>query len=341
MKCKRVVLAIFLLLAATGALVYTYVWPSPIPGLVSHLHSTSAVERVRVAWKLRSLGERAAPAIPSLISLLKDNHKVWYHEVDPDPTRSLDLQVTPGSAAGEALVCIGAPAVAPLLSAFRKGPAEARRQAALALARTGDPRAVMELASAIRSGDTVTRTMAAAAFAQSGCLRTGALAKQRLTALLQGIKDTDVRVRMTTVYAMGSVYSSTSQGSYEPTVLEPVRRRLLTDSSAKVRRAAALALPAICGTGRTSQTERDLLHTLQDRSAEVRNEAISGLGLMRASYNPIEPLIDKLSDPSKMVRKRAAWALCQFTHEDFGQDPAKWKSWWRAHGSSLIHRKPE
>src|SRR5260370_16042703 len=80
--------------------------------------------------------------------------------------------------------------------------------------------------------------------------------------------------------------------------------RLLTDSEARVRRRAALAI------GRVGLREgvQPLVATLADKDPEVRQMAAFALGLI-GEQTARDPLVTALGDPSRLVQGSAAEAL--------------------------------
>jgi len=71
-----------------------------------------------------------------------------------------------------------------------------------------------------------------------------------------------------------------------------------------------------------------LVQALQDRSAEVREQAARVLGTLGAQASAAVPaLIEVLDDSSRPVRISAAGALHNITGQNFGQDQASWRKW--------------
>lgn len=71
-----------------------------------------------------------------------------------------------------------------------------------------------------------------------------------------------------------------------------------------------------------------LIVALKDGHPMVRYAAATSLMLMK-NRHAVDPLIDALTDKYSFVRERAQLALKVITGEDFGQDPEKWKTWWK------------
>jgi hypothetical protein len=74
------------------------------------------------------------------------------------------------------------------------------------------------------------------------------------------------------------------------------------------------------------QAEKALIDALSDADSEVRSTAAASL--YRRGINSIPGLIGVLEHGDLLARREALWALKELTHENIGQDAAKWKEWW-------------
>lgn len=209
---------------------------------------------------------------------------------------------------------IGTPAVVvPLLTALEAVQAKLRSQAALALSKTGDPRAIQALNNLlVHDDDTMVRRDAVEALKR---LRD----PSSLDAFVRALSDRDYVVRQKAAEAIKALgwepdQSETaarywaSQGRWERCVPigEPavvvLLDYLLTATSSEQRlirnaleRIGAVAVP-------------HLLHALQAPQKALRVEA-AGLLARIAGQEALEPLLQALQDPERSVREAAATAL--------------------------------
>lgn len=167
-----------------------------------------------------------------------------------------------GSDAVETLVRIGSPAVGPLINALRANDANTKRNAVKALARIGDPRAVVPLVgvlgNALRNDDADTRNLLVHGFESFG--RPGVLG------LIQAMKnDPDP-------YARAGVASALVDLK-EPEIIDALFAAL-DDSTPLVRKNAAWTL----GNKGEVRAVRRLVAALEDPDVEVRKYAARALG---------------------------------------------------------------
>jgi hypothetical protein len=78
---------------------------------------------------------------------------------------------------------------------------------------------------------------------------------------------------------------------------------------------------------RTARVNR-LTANLKHPNPRVRQRAARVLGSIN-DPRAVEPLIAAVQDQDPSVRQEAAAALATITGKDFGQDHAKWQSWWQ------------
>ena len=76
------------------------------------------------------------------------------------------------------------------------------------------------------------------------------------------------------------------------------------------------------------EAEKKLVTALSDEDGEIRSTAAAAL--YRRGINGIPALIGVLESENPHARREACWALKELTHENMGQDAAKWKQWWAA-----------
>ncbi|MDK1032825.1 MAG: HEAT repeat domain-containing protein, partial [Planctomycetia bacterium] len=227
--------------------------------------------------RLGEMGQRAAPAIPSLIEILGDGRTAYI-------TIAKTKQVAyVGKTATRALVEIGSPAVGPLCEALKDKSKEVRSAAAIALGDIGDARAAEPLA-ALLADEHPPRKHAMDALAKLGKGATGAL----LTAL----KDWKRRD-----YA-GIVMAKIK----DPAAVEPLLQAL-TDNDAQARRAGAVGLGA---TG-DRRAVAPLAKLLEDADPHVRADAADAL--RRFQDVPLEVWERALRDDNPQVRMFAIIGL--------------------------------
>ena len=174
-----------------------------------------------------------------------------------------------------------------LLAALRDGEADVRYQAAVALERIGDPRAVDGLLAALHDGEADVCSRAAWALGEIGDPRA-------VDGLLAALRDGDADVRSSAAWALGQIG--------DPRAVDGLLAAL-QDGEAHVRSWAAWALgeigkPAVDG----------LLAALQDEHADVRSRAAEALGQI-GDPRAVDGLLAALQDGDARVRSRAAMAL--------------------------------
>jgi HEAT repeat protein len=104
---------------------------------------------------------------------------------------------------------------------------------------------------------------------------------------------------------LARTYAANALGEFlEGAGIAPVSRALLSDASPKVRLAAANALIRLNNQGPNSE----LSSALSDDDVEVRLAALNGVTHINVFSN-VDRVVGLISDPSPLVRRRAAQAL--------------------------------
>lgn len=273
---------------------------------IEALSSRETQKRIQAAEKLGEMGPRAAPAIPSLIGMLR----YWGLEsiqIGDQQIASFNLSA---EAAASALGQIGKPAISPLRTVLIGPRDDSDRPlwAARALARMNDPAAIQLLLSVAKQPASPARADIAAALGDSEH-------PQALEALLLLIKDQDPKVRKGAAQGLGE---KKAVRSVDALVLA------LRDTDPEVRGAAASGLLHASD----PRTFSALVSALKDTNSLVRNLSAQALGSLKDS-RAIEPLVELVaSDADNLVKFQAGRALEGITGQKFGEDGAKWKKWW-------------
>jgi HEAT repeat protein len=256
------------------------------------------------------LGEIKDPhAIESLIAALAydDSHDI----------NSLGRYVR--EKAAWSLVSIGTPAVQSLLVAIKDSNANVRANAAWALGRIKDPRAVDDLITTLIDADPSIEKNAAGALVSIGTpaiepliatlkdtnetLRGNAadvlasIGAPAVAPLIAALKDADFNVRTYSALALGEIK--------DPRAVEPLVAAL-KDTQADVRTNAAWALGEI----KDPRAIEPLSAALKNEDHRVREDAAYGLGQIK-DPRAIEPLIAAFKDTGSQVRINVAWALAE------------------------------
>ena len=256
------------------------------------LSSADPTERASAACSLRSIGKRAAPAIPALIKMLADDtpvsrincegHESW-RRGDGNPDED-----SPGKQAALALAAIGDEAIDPLINHLRDSDWRARKNSAFALGLIKNPHTVEPLIDSLRESAWQVRQQAAWGL--------GLKQDPRVVEPLMGaLKDGDWQVREQAAWALGL---QGDERSVEPLTVA------LSDSGEKVRAQAAWAL----GLKGDRRAVEPLVAALRDQNAHVRSQAAWALGL-KGDKRAVEGLMAALKDLDAHVRSQAAWAL--------------------------------
>lgn len=191
---------------------------------------------------------------------------------------------------------------------------EGRLIAASALGFSGDRAAVAPLIGAVCDENTDVRTNALYAIGLLGSRDTP------MEPLLAALADRHAEVRAAAAFAIaGTVGPGDDRGSYDALV------QALKDEEWKVQNHAVRALGVI---QRADTVPLLLAGPLRHKSYLVRLNTAAVLAIYKAPSS-IEPLIDTLTDQDPRVQKMAAFTLEKITGESYGNDRAKWLSWWR------------
>ena len=200
------------------------------------LSSNDAARRARAACALGEAGAEAAPAIPYLVALMSDGTPLApsalcknaepFEDEPWQPDFEQVYEPSPGEAATQALVALGAPASEPLLGALKDPHWRTRKNAAWALGHRGDARATPLLAEALSDSAWQVRAEAAYALSQRGGDRV-------LERLIAALKDEAWQVRAMAALALGQ--------KGDARVLKPLRAAT-RDLNARVRNVARTAL---------------------------------------------------------------------------------------------------
>jgi HEAT repeat protein len=240
-----------------------------------------ASPRVRAA-AVRALGDfgiEAAEAIPVLVRILAvggddggnwDGGN-WGHSLRRD--------------AEEALVCVGAPAVAPLLPFLGTADPNLGRAVVAILSRIGEP-ALLPVLAALSEPDPAIRAAAAAVLGNLGSPRA-------VPALAELVSDPDDRIRT----AAGNALSRLGEKA------ATVALKALSDPDPGRRRWAVGALAALPGeTGLEG-----ILGALDDKETAVREEAVRALG--RKGTLGLPALLRLLEAPDERTKDLAVHAM--------------------------------
>ncbi len=221
-----------------------------------------------------------------------------------------DGQVRASAAGGLVERTCGAQAVGPLMEALKDDFPDARRNAALALGRTGDVRAVDALIAALIDDDSHVRSYAAGALGQLGDVRA-------VDALIAALKDDDSHVRS---YAAGALEQLGDVRATE------ALRRATWDDQEIVRTSAVRALkkvsklehdqsPPSRSEVKEMEARKDLAGLIQAlRWDRVKTAAISALGRL-GDPHAIDALVRVLQQKQQSESREAIDALGQIGDE--------------------------
>lgn len=302
-----------LLMALPGATAYaqTTVPKEKIPAGVS-AEVRAEIERlylktddvVQAAGKLGSMGERAAPAIPFLIGLLKGGSSLEC--VTEGNQRFCGFGLEKGAAAA-ALAGIGAPALAPLLAQAKAADEEAAGGAIMALARMKNPTATASLMRSAKDPKYPHRRLVARELGRSE-------SPEATKVVLDLAKDADPAVRAS---AMRGLADTKDTRAADALIVG------LEDSDASVRSSAGFALREL----KEPRAFEALIKALGDSDDTVRNSACQALGELKDS-RAVEALVGVVTaDKNKLVRFQAGRALGAITGQSFGEDGQRWQAW--------------
>jgi HEAT repeat protein len=256
------------------------------------LSSADPLERASAACSLRSLGPRAAAAIPALIKMLADDTPIGRLDCNSEGSwKRGDRFVednSPGKQAALTLAAIGDEAIDPLINHLRDADWRARKNSAFALGLIKNPHTVEPLIDSLNDKNWQVRQQAAWGLGLKKDPRV-------VEPLIAALRDGDWQVREQASWALGL------QGDNR--AVEPLTLAL-SDPGDKVRAQAAWAL-GLKGDGRAVEP---LAAALKDQNAHVRSQAAWALGL-KGDKRAVDSLMTALKDGDAHVRSQAAWAL--------------------------------
>jgi HEAT repeat protein len=287
--------------------------PAEVREQIESLSSEDPIKRASAACALGRMGERAAPAIPALISLLGDGAPIPakngcgvqepFEDEPWEPQYEQVKEPSPGEAATHALMAIGEKALGPLKDVLLRGEHwRARKNAAWALAHRGDGEAIEKLVAALK--DTAWQVRAQAAYA---LFQRGGDSRQVVEALTAAVNDEAWQVREQAVFALGH------KGSSEADVVNPLIAALKHED-AKVRASAAGSLWHCAD----SSAFEPLMEALKDEDPNVRKNAASTLG-NRAGDREVQLLIAARNDSDSRVREGVRQSLEIIKHRMQGR----------------------
>lgn len=278
--------------------------PAEVRALVARLRAHSPSERAEAACALGRMEAGAAAAIPALVELLNDGAPVRetcgkehpFEDEEWQPDYEGVRETTVGEAATHALMAVGEAARAPLTETLtnQKATWRARKNAAWALAHTGDRRAMQQMLVALRDPAWQVRVEAAYALFQRG----GADRETVEALAAAATRDEVWQVRHQAAFALGH------KSAGETDVASHLVRVMLKDADARVRREAAGGLWHMAG----AREFPSLMEALKDADARVREAAAETLG-NRAGNDEVPLLIAALKHEDARVRQGARRAL--------------------------------
>lgn len=246
--------------------------PADVRKKIEQLSSPDPRRRAEAACALGEMRERAAAAIPHLISLLSDGteidpalgcrNKFPFEDEEWQPAFEGLHESTVGFAATQSLIAINEPAIDPLIRTLVNGDDwRARKNAAWALFHRGGVR-----------GDV-------------------------MEALIEGARDDEWQVRAQSVYGLG--HKGASRIDVVPYLLKS-----LADSNARVRESAAMGLWHTAGEAAIPA----MIAALDDPDPAVRKQLAQSLG-NRVDNNSVNLLIAAAGEKNQRIRDGARDAL--------------------------------
>jgi len=245
------------------------------------------------SWRLKSsnwyVRYKAAEALEKLGALTTElKIKKYIKDLDDEDLRS---------AAAEALVKIGQPAVDSLIKRLEDSDKYVRKKAAEALGKIGDKRAVEPLIKALGDSEWYVRWKAAEALGKIGD-------KRAVEPLIKALGDSEKLVREVAAEALEKLGALTTELKIKKYIKD------LGDSDIDVRGAAARALGKL-GALTTELKIKKYIKDLDDSNSNVRDaaaEVLEKLGALTTELK-IKKYNKDLEDSGWYVRKAAAEAL--------------------------------
>jgi len=265
-----------------------------LESLMQALSSDDAAARAEAACRIGRLGFRAKGAVTALVELLSDasavedidcDHRGWHNSAGR-------WETSPGRQAARALADIGNRSFDPLVLALDGSSWVARKNAAFALGRLENERAVAPLAALF--GDAMPAVREQAAWALGRIDHPDALAP--LVDALE--KDSHDRVREQAAWALGRLEDESAV---------PPLAVALKDTSARVREQAAWALGKLDARSAVPALSK----ALSDDEARVREQVSWALGKIEdkgalpalSAHSKIDPANEVQSAQAKSKRR--------------------------------------
>jgi HEAT repeat protein/beta-lactamase regulating signal transducer with metallopeptidase domain len=263
--------------------------------LIADLSSDDPVVKARAAYKIESLGTKAAKAIPDLIGILGDEQQVDPVEIGYKSSgwgpNGHYWYTTPGREAAGALEEIGKQAVEPLLKALNDTDPTVRMRVVHILGELGDARAFGPILARLSDEDAGVRQAAAWAMGENHY-------REAIDPLRKSLSDESPGVREMAIWALMEMEDIGSTPAFAKALKE--------DENVEVRRNAAYAL----GESKQQDTVDALIAALKDPDSEVRETAVWALGEL-GNPKAVPALIEMLKDPEADIREKVLWALVE------------------------------
>lgn len=263
---------------------------------IENLYSSDPVKRAYAAVHLGNMGNKAAPSIPFLRSILNDNAFLKWSNPYSLPTPGFltagDVRTCPGKEAAVAIWRIKrSDAFEILFDALKDKNEIIRRNVAMALSETNNKRVLNPLIAAIKDKNSGIQEVAIPALG-------GFEDKIATDFLIDLMHDENNNIRL---YAVQGLGNSKSNHATDALILA------LNDQYSSVRWAAATEL----GERNEKRAVDALIMILsKDEESHVRDSVAGALAEIKDSRS-VNPLIVALKDNSSRVRFSAAYALGQ------------------------------
>ena len=281
--------------------------PRELREQIIRLHSRDPKQRAAAASHLGKMAMGAAPAVPYLVRLLRDDTPVQVsHYLGGGYYSSTDT--TPAEEASRALAEIGGGATDALVFALKDPHPDVRRLAAKALGQIGEISAVSFLIELLNDPDRGVRATAAIAL---GNYRHPMAAQK----IMEAYPHANASARTDMIFALAHI---------DDILAVPFLIQQAKDPVPDVRAAIMLAL----GKLRDARGIPALLLGLKDSDEITRANAAYALG---AYYSPevVDALIKALGDHAPRVKAAAVESLVGMSGMNYGSDQTRWQKWWR------------
>lgn len=288
--------------------------------LIESLKNNSPWEYESAAWALGEIGDLRA--VEPLINALKEypcesvawalgkfrDRRAVYPLVDYFKKHGSETAIW-------ALIQLEDPrAIDPMITALKSEHLNVRKNAARFLGditvlwEINNFEAVAPLISAIKDHHHQVRENVAIALGQIGDSRA-------VNPLLIALNDSIPLVREYTAWALGEIRNDRAAKGL---VIA------LKDENSNVKANAAGALGKIGAVNAINP----LITVLEDEDEIVQEYAVVALGKI-GDYRAVDPLVSLVEHQNWRVRNSAQWALKMITGQDFGNNLAIWKKWWK------------